>query len=577
MNNQDLWSTNKSRIDAPRSRFNRPFTHKTTFNASQIIPLGWDEVYPGDTLKRDFSFIVRMLTPLRPVMDNAYLDIHCFFVPMRLVWEHAEQFFGQNDNTFWTESDTYTIPQANDTASNTGIWKVEVGSIGDYLGLPVETEGDTKAGSLALFGFSVTELPLRAYYMVFNDWYRDENTTAPKLFIKGDESNGRNVISYHDSPAKAARFHSYFGSALPSPQKGNPAAIADSWLPVLPHGTAQENLTLLRNNNVAAQYVSRVSSGAAFSQAYGPSNVYLATDTPTMRALEFAPGAGTDNYDITPGNLYAYAANAFSIESIRKAAVIQHVYEALARGGSRYIEFVKAIFNVSASDARLDRPEYLGGMRFPLTMQEVLSNTDNTASEGLPLGATGAMSKTGDANQHLFNKSFTEHGILLTCIVVRHQDTFFQGIEKKWSKKEFFDFHMPQMSYLGEQPIYKKELIWPKPSTIVPSSQNISSKDTEIFGYQEYGAELRYAVDRLSGYMRPNVDEALSDWTYAEILPDTVALNSGFMEADSTGIDRTIAIPSSSRPAIQFFGDFKFNDVWTRELPTRSIPGLRYL
>lgn len=577
MNNQELWSTNKSRIDAPRSRFNRPFTHKTTFNAADIVPLGWDEVYPGDTLKRDFSFIVRMLTPLRPVMDNAYLDIHCFFVPMRLVWEHSEQFFGQNDNTFWTESDTYTVPQANDTVSNTGIWQLEVGSLGDYLGLPVETEGDTKAGSTALYGFSVTELPLRAYYMVFNDWYRDENTTAPKLFIKGDESNARDVISYHDRPAKAARFHSYFGSALPSPQKGNPAAIADTWLPVVPHGTTTSNRNLIQSENVGVKYVGLDPSAVALG--YG--DLSGATDFEASGATLYGYAgshSGMPKYSsLAPANLYAYAANAFSIESIRKAAVIQHVYEALARGGSRYIEFVKAIFNVSASDARLDRPEYLGGMRFPLTMQEVLSNTDNTASEGLPLGATGAMSKTGDANQHLFNKSFTEHGILLTCIVVRHQDTFFQGIEKKWSKKEFFDFHMPQMSYLGEQLIYKKELIWPKPSTLITDSRNISNKDYEIFGYQEYGADLRYSVDRLSGYMRPNVDEALLDWTYAEILPDTVALNSGFMEADSSGIDRTIAIPSTSRPAIQFFGDFKFNDVWTRELPTRSIPGLRYL
>lgn len=577
MNNQELWSTNKSRIDAPRSRFNRPFTHKTTFNAADIIPLGWDEVYPGDTLKRDFSFIVRMLTPMRPVMDNAFLDIHCFFIPMRLVWEHSEQFFGQNDSTFWTESNTYTVPQAKEKNMpvGTGLYNLEVGCIGDYLGLPVGTNADHLTGSSISRGFSVSELPLRSYYITVNDWYRDENTTAPTLFLKGDSAN--TSISYHDAPAKAARFHSYFGSALPSPQKGQAAAISESWLPVLPHGTAAQNLNALNSNNVAAQYVARISSSGAFGPAYGPSNVYLASSTPTLNAFEFAPGSGTDNYDITPGNLYAYAANAFSIESIRKAAVIQHVYEALARGGSRYIEFVKAIFNVSASDARLDRPEYLGGMRFPLNMQEVLSNTDNTVNEGVPLGTTGAMSKTGDANQHLFNKSFTEHGILLTCIVVRHEDTFFQGIEKKWSKKEFFDFHMPQMSYLGEQPIMKKEIMWPKTGQTVTSFDQSDYKDNIVFGFQEYGADLRYAVDRLSGYMRPNVDEALLDWTYAEILPEDVSLNSGFIQADASGIDRTIAIPSTSRPAIQFFGDFKFNDVWTRELPTRSIPGLRYL
>ena len=530
-----------------RSSFDMSHTHKTTFNAGDLIPVDWQEVLPGDTFSVDTSFVARMTTPIFPVMDNCYLDYYYFFVPNRLLWEHWEQFCGANDDiTAWETPVTYEVPQV--TAPSGG-WTE--GTLADYLGVP------TKVGNI-----SVSALPFRAYAKIFNDFFRDENVTTPCNLPLSDTtqsgSNGTTQVTdvvNGGAPAKVSKYHDYFTSALPFVQRGPAVTI--------PLGTSAPVYTGASNNPASASNnkLHFTTPGGNPITGNGPVGITSSGD--------FALGSGTwsPSQEIVPSNLYAdfSKATAATINELRQAFQIQRLYEATARSGSRYIEILKGLFGVTSPDARLQRPEYLGGKRVPISMQQVLqtSSTDSVT----PQGNTAAYSLTSDRASS-FTHSFVEHGILMCLAAVRTQHSYQQGLDQKWTRKRRFDFYYPQLAHLGEQPILNKE-IYLQGSTVVNAVTG-KAYDEEVFGYQEAWATYRYQNNRVSGLFRSNATGTLDAWHYADNYSSLPVLGSTWISEPKSNIQRTLAVSGED----QFIADFYFKTKAVRPMPMYSVPGL---
>ncbi len=547
-NTESHFSVNPINLDIQRSKFVRPSTHKTTFNAGNLIPIYVDEVLPGDTFKMNMSSVIRMSTPIYPVMDNANIDVYFFFVPNRLVWDHWKEFFGENNSTHWEQPVEYEVPQIT---APTGGWAK--GTIADYMGIPTKIEN-----------ISVQALPFRAYCKIWNDWFRDQNLKDPAM-ISMDETTtaGANSGDYVTNaekgalPLKVAKYHDYFTAALPEPQKGPEVSIggAGAWQPVVTRAeTNQLTQGLLWQSNKAPGTDSRaiVMEG---TNAAGPNGTY-------RTGLRNVSGTGTfDNAVIAPANLWVDMTNmqATSINALRQAFAIQRLYEKNARGGTRYIEIIKAHFGVQSPDARQQRSEYLGGTRVPINMDQVLQ-TSNSGDGITPQGNTAAYSLTA-FNESMFTKSFTEHGYIIGLCAIRTEHTYQQGIERFWSRKKMLDYYFPTLANLGEQAILNKEIYAQGNAT-----------DNEAFGYQEAWAEYRYKPSRVSGAMRSNYQTTLDAWHYADKYTQQPILSSEWIDETSANIDRTLAVQSATED--QFIADFYFACEATRPMPLYSIPGL---
>lgn len=535
-------------LDIRRSSFRRESDHKTTFNTGDLIPIYVDsDILPGDTVKMKVGSLVRMTTPIFPVMDNAYLDLYWFFVPHRIVWQHWREFWGENRATAWEQQVEYEIPQIE---APSGGWTK--GTIADYMGIPTLVDG-----------ISINHLPFRAYCLIWNEWFRDENLKDAAFFNEDETTlTGTNSGSYVTNaqlgagPLKAAKFHDYFTSALPSPQKGPQVTLPlGQKAPVYAgdinkkpddferlkfwNHTGSAYLTVNQNTMIGASQTvpdSEITNGVAFT----------------------IPSGQTGVGQVAPANLYAdlAQATAATINQLRQAFAIQEFYEAQARGGSRYIEFVKNIFGVTSPDARMQRPEYLGGKRIPINMDQVLQTSATDATS--PQGNTAAFSCTADVSEQ-FTHSFTEHGTLMCLAVVRTDHTYQQGIERMWSRKKWTDFYVPQFANLGEQAILNKEIYAQGTTT-----------DDEAFGYQEAWADMRYKPSRVSGEMRSNYATSLDVWHYADDYQSKPSLGSSWIDEVRTNVDRTIAVQNQD----QFIADFYFNPVYVRPMPVYSIPGM---
>lgn len=528
-------------VEVSRSRFQRNSDNKTTFNTGDLIPIYLDEVLPGDTHQVDVASVMRMATPIFPVMDNAFCDFYFFFVPNRLLWEHWKEFMGENKETAWTPKTEYSVPQV--TAPKGG-WAE--GTLADYLGLPTKVEG-----------ISVSALPGRAYGLIYNEWFRNQNVTQPTLVEVTDATTtGKNDGSTtNDSaitlakPLKAAKVFDYYTGALPEPQKGEPITLPLSGnAPILPY---EDDLKTVSQDDVyARQYTINGNThnakfGLQYTQNVGTFRVQGA-DTPAINGKEI------DHYLMADLS----SVNATTINQLRQAFQIQKLLEKDARGGTRYREVLREHFGVISPDSRMQIPEYLGGYRLPINVSQVIqtSSTDNTS----PLGNTAALSVT-TMNKPMFTKSFTEHGFIMGLAVVRTDQTYQQGIERMWSRTGRYDYYWPVLANIGEQAILNKEIY----------AQG-NAKDDEAFGYQEAWADYRYKPSKVTGLFRSNAQQSLDAWHYAQDYNALPTLSTAWIEQGEAEMKRTLAVQSQP----DFIADFYFMNKTTRCMPVYSIPGL---
>ncbi len=520
--------------DIQRSTFDRSHGLKTTFNAGQLVPIYADEALPGDTFSCNVTAFARLATPIHPTMDNAFMDTHFFAVPIRLVWEDFEEFMGEtktykaagSSRLDGTPDFTVSAP-VPPTITAPGGGETEL-SLSDYLGIP------TKIASLEF-----SALWHRAYTLIWNDWFRDENLQAPKTISlsSGADSTGYTLLN-------RGKKHDYFTSALPWPQKGADVTIPfGTTAPVT--GFAPLNQTYNSTNvNVyetdgtgtttyaSALKVKTTPDDFAFYMEEDPNN----TGFPNLR---------TDLSDAT----------AVTINQLRLAFATQKFLEKQARSGSRYIEVIKGHFNVTSPDARLQRPEYLGGGSSPVNISPVAqtSSTDATTPQG-NLSAIGTTVLAG----HSFTKSFTEHTIVLGLVSVRTDLTYQQGLNRMFSRETIYDYYWPTLSTIGEQSVLNKEIY----------AQG-SSADDDVWGYQERYAEYRYKPSNITGKFRSNATGTLESWHYAQEYASLPLLGDSWIQVTDTNVQRTLAVASEP----QFIFDSLFKLKCTRPMPVNSIPG----
>lgn len=542
-------------MKASRTRFNRDQTILTTFDSGKLIPFYVDEVLPGDTFNVNTSAIIRMTTPKYPVMDDAFIDFYYFYCPNRILWDNFKQFMGEVDDKPWMPTKTYKVPEIKINGTSQKKFPEE-GSILDYMGVP------TKIGAQ----FSVNALPIRAYVKIWNEFFRDENVGNAAVF-KSDDAD----IAYADITGTSDtvetelqnaiaggrclpvnKFHDYFTSCLPYPQRG-----PDVGLPM--EGNARiSGYANDKFNEKVPLYVNSFFDGST-----NPGNIKdklyaIAADGGTSSAyLAIGDGTGTEHTVAYLGADLSSVAAA-TINDLRKAVAVQQYYEALARGGSRYREQVQALWDVVISDKTVQVPEYLGGGRYRVNINQIVQTSGQQTNVDTPIGETGAMSVT-PINESSFTKSFEEHGFVIGVCCVRHNHSYQQGLERFWSRKDRLDYYVPQFANLGEQPVKKKEIMLTGTAT-----------DEETFGFQEAWSDYRMKPNRVSGKMRSNAEGTLDFWHYADNYSKVPTLSQEWMTEEKTEIARTLIVQDEP----QFFGAIRVANKTTRRMPLYSVPGL---
>lgn len=552
------------RANIKRSRFDRSHSVKTSFNVGEVVPFMWDEVLPGDTFSIDTSKVIRLQTPITPFYDNVYADFYWFFVPARLTWSNWKYFMGEQKDSPWLDDTVYTPPVVS---APTGGWNV--GTLADYMEVPVGVDG-----------LDVQALPFRAYAKIIDDWFRDENLQTPVSISLDDVdivgNNGTNYITdlvKGGKPFIAAKYHDYFTSALPEPQRG-PAVNIESVAGDLPVITAAANNdyslfeTYGTTNQAELHWFNK--SGVSTSRG-GSTNLGINSSGQTDYHNQ---SSGTwDGDSLVPSNLVAKSSSSsITVNELRMAFQMQKFYESLAIGGARYIEQIKTFFGVDSPDARLQRSEYLGGNRVPLNINQVVQQSGTEAQSGLtstPQGTVAAYSVTNN-NHSDFTKSFTEHGFILGLVCVRYDHSYQQGLAKKWLRKERFDYYNPVFAHIGNQPIYNHEIFAQGSSVVNPVSG--VPYDEEVFGYQEAWADYRYSPNVITGEMRSAATNSLDIWHLGDDYSSLPSLGSSWIQEDKTNVDRVLTVSSAN--ANQIFADIYIKNYCTRPMPLYSIPGL---
>lgn len=530
-----------------RSRFKRDFSLLTTINEGDLVPIYVDEVLPGDTFKIDLNGLVRMSTPLYPVMDNCNMDIFFFFVPSRLLWNHFVNMMGQNDSSFWAETVEYTTPKAK--APPTTGW--EVGSIADYMGIP------TGVPNLV-----VNRMPFNAYAKIWNEWFRDENLQQPVDVYTGDETlEYKEDIKDIEKPErglgilKVCKHKDYFTSSLPQPQKGEAVPLPLS-------GNAA--ISLFSNQKLSEKLGTEETiyfGGKSEAGYYGHMSNFPTADNKAHPVL--VSGTNTGEPGATPITGYLGAdlqtITATTINELRNAIAVQHILERDARTGTRYKEILKGAWGVTSPDARLDRSEYIGGYRMPININQVIqTSSTNTTS---PQGNTAAYSMT-TMSRHMCTYSATEHGYVLGLCCVRVNHSYQQGLSRMWTRSTRFSYYDPMLANLGEQPVLNQEIY----------AQG-NTKDEEVFGYQEAWADYRYCTNIVTSEMRSTYAKSLDAWHYADHYTSLPTLSSEWIKEGKENIARTLAVEDTNHN-YQFICNFYFDQTWTRPMPIYSVPGL---
>lgn len=533
-----------------RSAFDRSFGYKTTFNEGLLIPFFCDEVLPGDTFKLKTSVLARLSTPIVPVMDNMFLDMQFFFVPNRLLWDHWQNFNGEQRDP--SDSTDYLVPTVT---SPSGGFAAQ--SIFDYLGLPT-----------GVANISINSLPLRAYNLIWNEWYRDENLQDSVTVEHGDSDK---VSNY--KLLKRGKRHDYFTSCLPWPQKGSAVTVplagnisakdVSSVDPILPfHPDSTFGLNTVRGLTGASGLPSKV---YLKPEGIPPSNESYVDPKLDLQYGNFADGTTRGGRLVLRQEALDHLASFLQITStsqssvnvndLRSAFQIQRLLERDARGGTRYTEILRSHFGVISPDARLQRPEYLGGCSTPVNINPVqqTSATTSVTPQG-NLAAFGYISNTHND----FNHSFVEHGYIIGLMSVRADLTYQQGINRMWSRQSRFDFYWPALAHLGEQAVLNKEIF----------AQG-NSQDDQVFGYQERYAEYRYKPSLITGKLRSSDPNSLDVWHLSQKFTTLPRLNSDFIE-ENPPISRVVAVQNEPH----FIGDFYFDLKCIRPMPLYGVPGL---
>lgn len=538
----------------PRSVFDRGHTRKMTMDADYLTPIFIDEVLPGDSFKVDAALFARLTSPLTtPVMDNLYLDIFWFYVPTRLLWDNFAKMMGEQANP--GDSTDFLVPEIKFDASH----PVEVGSLADYMGIPLFL-GTQDADAPAQNGdLKVVSLPFRAYNLIWNEWFRDQNLQDSATVLMGDAdwNNGDETEGFEDGYKllKRAKRHDYFTSALPWPQKGPGVELPiGGTAPVIGDGST---LGLTNGNtSFGLGYTSGLAvDWDALNKPVGSS---FASDNPGNYGI----GVSTDpEWSGLVADLSA--ATPVTINSLRQAFQLQRWYEAAARSGTRLTEIIRGFFGVVSPDARLQRPEYLGGSSQPFVINPISQTSATT--EVTPQGNLSAIGMTGSQKRG-FRKSFVEHGYIIGLAHVRADVNYQQGLRKLWSRRSRFDYYWPQLAHLGEQAILNKELFVQGSGVLDDNGEVV---DDKVFGYQERWAEYRYFPNEIVGKMRSTAQTSLDIWHLAQYFAELPKLNSEFIES-SAPVQRVSAVPSE--PTILL--DIEFDCKVARPMPVYSVPGL---
>lgn len=512
-------------INVRRSVFNRSFEYKTTFDAGYLIPFYVKEVLPADTVKLSLSSLLRLTTPKVPFMDGLYVSYQFFFVPNRLVWSHWVNMMGERENP--EDSIDYLTPQIT-------ITNAQNGTLADYFGLPTNVTGTYK----------VSALPFRAYNLIFNEWYRDQNLQDSLPVEKGD---GPDDISDY-TLQRRAKYHDYFTSALPAPQKGPASSITLTGnAPVMSDGPIKFDIGSQASSlDKGVVYSTERAGYSQMAQLHvAPSN--LSVGSYTYYPVSF--GSDTTLYADMTG------VGDFTINDLRQAWQIQKLLETDMRSGTRYTEVLRAHFSVLSPDARLQRPEYLGGFTRPIAVSPVVqtSSTDTTSPQG-NLAALSATFASGRA----FTKSFVEHGWIIGLMSVRSDISYQQGVHRQWTRQGRYDYYWPVFAHLGEQPVLNKEIY-----------VQGTAEDDEPFGYQERYAEYRYDQNMITGKLRSTDPQSLDMWHLSQEFENLPTLSEQFIQEDPP-LDRVLAVTDEP----QFIGVVSVNSQWTRAMPVYGVPGL---
>ena len=518
--------------EIPRSKFNRSHGLKTTFDSGYLVPIFVDEVLPGDTFQMDCTLFARVATLISPIMDNLYMDTFWFFVPERLVFENFQRMCGEQDNP--SDSTDFIFPTLKSPAGG-----FEVGSIADYFGLPT-----------GVSNLEVRAEPFRCYNLIYNEWFRDENLQDSVTFTKADFDQYSNYALL-----RRGKRHDYFTSSLPWPQKGPGVELAFGGnAPVYGDGTPSlwtngSQTTVLRVGNNAEAYTNLYSLS---SKPTLPNNS-ITSGNPTNGMLNLvskssglSSGLYADMTDVT----------SFTINQFREAFQIQRWYERAARGGTRYTEIIRSFFGVVSPDARLQRPEYLGGSSRRIDVN-VIPQTSGTTDVS-PQANLSAFAVGTNGRGNGFTKSFTEHGWIIGLVNVRADLTYQQGINRMWTRSTKFDMYWPTFALLGEQPVYNKEIYAQGNTT-----------DDEVFGYQERYAEYRYSPSQITGKFRSTYAQSLDSWHLAQKFDNLPKLNAEFI-VDNPPVERIVAVQDEP----QFLLDCWFNLSCVRPMPVYGVPGL---
>lgn len=558
-------------IDIQRSGWTTQHTHKTTFNAGDLVPFFVDtDILPGMTIKQRSTFLIRTQTPLYPTMDNMYFDYYYFKVPYWTIWPNCKKFFGENEDGAWANTTEYEVPMFKTTTTR----KVGVKDINCYMGIPINIPN-----------IEFNQLGVRAYIRAYNFWFRDQNLIAPVKYNEGDDTiNCDDTTATGGKLLKVAKFHDYFTSALPAPQKGDAVSMPIGTtaeikgtstafnMPVIGNGKSLGLTDNNKNYGIMGRNVSGVQGFVfATTNANGKSNGTSTTDTGTANAnlvlgvTNNKNNSGliattTGNTIASSGGLYAdlTTATAATINAMRLAFATQRILEKNARFGTRYNEIIRGQFGVNSPNASLHIPEYMGGKRVPINITQVLQNGATDAQS--PLGHTGAFSLTVDSDVD-FTKSFDEHCVLLGVCCIRAEHTYQQGIARMWSRKRNLDLYSPSLAHLGNMPIYNREIFAQGKAT-----------DNEVFGYKEAWAEYKYKPNRISGELLSTYTKSLDAWHYGDKYNSLPVLSQQWIEEPYEFIDRTLAVPAAT--ADQFIMDCYIEQDVYAPMPVHCTPGL---